>query len=56
MSVASPVKMSEQRASMSRNAMGADGADVGGVDGSRVFMWSTASMGGCVDGVGVWIW
>ena len=49
MSVASPVKMSERRASMSSNVMGADRADVGGVDGSRVFMRSAASMEGGVD-------
>ena len=41
---------------MSRNAMGMDGVDVSGVDGSRVFVQSMASTEGCVDGVGVWIW
>ena len=41
---------------MSSNAMGADRVDVSGVDRSRVFVWSVASMDGCVDGVGVWIW
>ena len=48
MSVASPAKMSERRASMSSNVMGADGVDVSGVDGSRVFMQSVAFMEGCV--------